>query len=208
MSLQTYKLLIDLQNKASESVLNHGVAAIICTGNKILDKPYCNTPDNKNGSSIHAEINVIIHNIDKIQNTKRTKNKIDIIVGRFTKELLSNARPCNNCLNYMKHVGIRRVYYTTPEGLICENIKNMLSIKICSPNLNKNYKKYNNNNNLLYNKLLEQQFNQPIYSYNLNLFIKYNLIKILPKYYYIITKKSIQIYDSNNILIIDSKIDI
>jgi deoxycytidylate deaminase len=216
------KLLITAQ----ESIINHKMAAVIIKGNNILSKPCYNTPKISKkyifdyyiiSNTIHAEENAIINyygknfyynkckNIVYLPNNIK-KNNIDIFVARFNKNgIMTNARPCYNCLLLMKHVGIRKVYYTTLDGIMCENISDMISILITSSLKNNNIKLNKINN---YNLLLKLQLNKPIYEFNFNLFIKYNLNNILPNYTYKIykNKKIIYIYDNNNNIIIKTNI--
>jgi hypothetical protein len=65
---------------------------------------------------------------------KDKKIKCDLIVIRINKdEKLMNSRPCYNCLSMMKAVGVKRVYYSdNNENIICENVKDMLSINSSS----------------------------------------------------------------------------
>lgn len=218
-------LINDLLIASKESIINQKLVAGIVKGNNLLSKLCCNSPklSNKkifdyyiNHGSIHAETNAILNyygknfyynkykNIVYLPNeSKFKKNNIDIIVARFNKNgLMCNARPCYNCLELMKIVGIKKVYYTTEDGIICEDIKYMLSILITA-SLRNNIK-INNLNNYL--ELLKNQFQQPIHENNFNLFIKYNFSKILKNYSYKIFKiknnKYIYIYDENlNIII-------
>ena len=80
----------------------------------------------------HAEVDVI----DKIKplytgkernKCKKVKNlkKINMLIFRTNKkgEKLMNAKPCNNCLNYMNKINkkgykIQNIYYTNEEGYI------------------------------------------------------------------------------------------
>lgn len=221
------QLLNDLFNTSKEGVINHKLVAVIFKGNNLLSKLCCNSPkiSNKkildyyiNHGSIHAEANAILSYYGKSfyynkyknlvylpNDSKGKKNNIDLIVARFNKKgIMCNARPCYNCLELMKLVGIRKVYYTTEDGIICEDIKNMISILITS-SLRNNLKTNDYNN---YIELLKNQLHQPICEYNFNLFIKYNLSKILPNYSYEINKiknnKYINIYDENKNIIVYS----
>ena len=83
----------------------------------------------------HAEVDVIEkikplycgrerNKCKKVNNLK----KLNMLVFRTNKkgECLMNAKPCQNCLNYMKNINkkgykIQKIYYTNEEGYI-ENI--------------------------------------------------------------------------------------
>jgi len=205
ISIKTLNILDDLYEEASKSIIQHQLAAVICKGDKILSKPYCNSPkiSSKNiadgiiNGSIHAEVNAILNYYGKdfyynknkqlVYISNNNKKKIDIMVARFNKKgILRNARPCYNCLNLMKIVGIRKIYYTTDDGIICEEVDKMISIQLSASI------RYCNNNKEYdyYNILLKNQFSQKIYKDNLYLFIKYNLEKLLPKYNYLIDEKN------------------
>lgn len=71
------------------------------------------------------------------ESKERKSKKYDIFVVRINKPdkkdsactKLVNARPCAHCLDMMKSVGIRRVYYSDDSGeIIYENVKDMISI--------------------------------------------------------------------------------
>ncbi len=74
------------------------------------------------------------------ESKERKLKKYDVFVVRINKPSkpstnqtsdtkLVNARPCAHCLDMMKSVGIRRVYYSDDYGdIICENVKDMISI--------------------------------------------------------------------------------
>ena len=61
---------------------------------------------------------------------------------------ICNARPCYNCLDMMKAVGIRKVYYSiSPNEIICEKVKDMISIQasMVDKNVDNIKSSYNNN---------------------------------------------------------------
>jgi deoxycytidylate deaminase len=73
--------------------------------------------------TIHAEINVIGNSPGPKKNLKG----LDIIVIRTNSHgVLCNSRPCNNCINKMNKIGIRKVYYSTQDGnIVYEFVKEM-----------------------------------------------------------------------------------
>ena len=106
----------------------------------------------------------------------------------------------------MKAVGVNKVYYSISETeLVCEKVSNMVSIHVSAasrhiPSNEKfNVKKY-------YEKILASNFPRMIKKYNLELFIKYNLLNVLPEYMTIITNTSVCIYNENKICIITSRL--
>jgi deoxycytidylate deaminase len=195
-----------LINEARNSIIDHQLAAAIIKNNKLLSNPFCNVPSyksyNKVCSSTHAEINAIIHYYK--QNKTKNRSKIDIIVIRINKtNQLCNARPCYNCLELMKKIGIRRVYYSiNHHEIIYENIKDMISIQVTSYNkfltkLNKTFNIYE-----YYESILINTFPSKIKIINLMNFINYNFNHILPNYKIIINKNNVIIINSKNIIII------
>ena len=198
-----------LRIEANNSYIDHQLAATIIKGKKMVSKPFCNTSRGmcrrNHVGSLHAEANVIINyygralSYDKKSGwilDERSRSKLDLVVVRINKSgEISNARPCHNCLNMMKSVGIRRVYYSiSPEEVVCENVKDMISIQASS--VDKHIDQSNNNNykdhNSYYENLLLKYFPSIIRKYNLDNFIQYNLSNLLPKHQVIIqTNKSI-----------------
>jgi deoxycytidylate deaminase len=222
-------IINQLYEKASKSLIEHKLAAVIIKSNKMLIKPYCNSPKSKCNNinkgncigSIHAESNAILNYFgkslfyDKNKNTvffsnDKKKSKIDLVVIRINKiGELCNSRPCYNCLNLMKAVGIRKVYYSISSNeLICENVQYMVSIQSSTLKIleNKYLSIYD-----YYNSILKNNFPSIIKKDNLDKFIKYNLILLLPSYKVKIynnrfNKYIICIYDFNNKKIIESKL--
>jgi tRNA(Arg) A34 adenosine deaminase TadA len=220
------KSIIDqLYNIALKSNIEHKLAAVIIKGNKIISKPSNNTSfimiKNINTGSLHAEVNAIIKYFGKsfyfyknnvfFPEEYKKKKKIDLVVIRINKNGdLCNARPCYKCLNLMKLVNINKVYYSiSSEKIICENVKNMVSIQ--SSNVTRSLDLFNNDNiSLYYEKLLIKYFPSIIQKYNLYIFIEYNLKILLPDYkikiYNYKKKTFIDIINKNNIKIIESHI--
>lgn len=139
--------------------------------------------------------------------------KIDLIVIRVNKTgEICNARPCHNCLNMMKAVGIRKVYYSTSSSeIVCENVKDMISIQTSA--IAKHIEKLNGNilvdqPNKYYENLLKKYFPPIVKKYNLEHFIKHNLINVLPDYEVKIEskKKIVWILDSKKNLVLKSQI--
>jgi len=226
MNINTLNMIDELYKESIKSIIHHQLAAIIFKGNKILSKPCCNLPKSTSKNiadgiiygSIHAEAHAILNYYGKNfyynknkklvylpQNLKK-HSKLDLMVARFNKNgSLCNSRPCYNCLQLMKIVGIRKVYYTTADGIICEDVDKMISIQLSSSIVS-------NKSIDFHNSLLISQFSQKIYDYNLQLFIKYNLSNNilkerygLPNYNYSFYKynktKYFIIYYQNNIVI-------
>jgi tRNA(Arg) A34 adenosine deaminase TadA len=196
-----------LINEARNSIIDHQLAAAIIKHNKLLSKPFCNIPSyksyNKVCSSTHAEINAITN---YYKHRTKNRSKIDIIVIRINKtNQMCNARPCYNCLELMKKIGVRRVYYSINSNeIICENIKDMISIQVTS--YNKFLTKLNNIFNIYeyYENILINTFPPKIKIINLMNFINYNFNHILPNYKIIIDNSKVIIINSKNMIIIEA----
>ena len=119
--------------------------------------------------------------------------------------LLGNARPCYNCLNIMKIVGIKRVYYSLkPDVIVCEKVKDMISIQasnVCKL-INRRFYHAPISDNDFFKNLLKELFPPIIKEENLNCFLKYNFKVVLPDYNYKIIKSKtfskIIFLDENN----------
>lgn len=196
-------IINNLRLEASKSIIDQQLSAVIIKGKRMITKPCCNTSrsicrGNCIGS-LHAEANAIFNYYGKnlSYNKKsgwilgeRYKSKLDLAVVRINKlGEICNARPCHNCLNMMKTVGIRRVYYSiNPELVVCENVKDMISIQ--SSSVDKHIDLLNNtdyqDHNSYYENLLIKYFPKIIRKHNLDNFIKYNLSNLLPNHKFII----------------------
>jgi hypothetical protein len=133
--------------------------------------------------------------------------KLDLLVIRVSKNGdICNARPCYNCLKLMKDIGIKKVFYSTGENetLICEHVRNMVSIQSSSVTRFLNDKLCNYN--IYYQKLLKKLFPSQIKNENLKYFINYNLKNIFPNYQIYIKAGYVFILDEYNIILIKSHI--
>ena len=152
---------------------------------------------------IYSLINIKTGGVFYTIKTKKVK-KVNIFVVRVTKNgIMGNARPCRNCLNMMKDLNVNKVYYSTGIGdeIICESIKNMISIQTSAVTkyllvlsnviiINSNY----------FENLLIKIFPPKIKEENLIYFIEYNFKNVLPKCSYIIKNEN-----SNKIIIFYNK---
>ena len=198
MYINKFNLINQLKMEASTSLIDQKLAAVLMKSNKMVTLPCRNLAKNicqgNKISSIHAEVNAIMTYFgksfyyDKINNrvfySDKKINKLNLFVIRINKNGdMCNARPCYNCLNIMKLIGIKKIYYSiSNDEIICENIKDMISIQ-CSSVVRyiDNILKFNNNDNIsYYEKLLQKNFPTKIKFDNLEKFIKYNLTNVLP----------------------------
>jgi deoxycytidylate deaminase len=220
------KFYPNFYQEAIKSTVSTKLAAGILKGKKIVGKICCNT--NRNlcrgifCGSVHAEANALLNYFGKSLQfdsvtykwcIKTSYKKLNLIVFRVNSEgNTANARPCYNCLNMMKDIGIKKIYYSTDnyEEIICENVKNMISIQSSSFKrfIDTNNKKNNNNKELYFESLLKKYFPKKVREKNLYYFLHHNFKNIFPEYNVIINNKnnSVQIYDNKNIILVKSQI--
>jgi deoxycytidylate deaminase len=79
--------------------------------------------------TMHAELSAALKIKSSIQ---KMPGGVDIIVIRINNKMeLKNSRPCNNCIEKLKSIGIRRVYYSNEIGeIVREDIDTMEKIHI------------------------------------------------------------------------------
>ena len=110
----------------------------------------------------------------------------------------------------MRAVGIRRVYYSiSPDEVICENVKDMVSIQ--SSSVTRHIEKLNGNqlvDDKYYQDLLSKFFPPSIKRYNLEKFITHNFTNVLPTYEVKIDERArlVWILDANKKTIIKSSL--
>jgi deoxycytidylate deaminase len=123
-----------LKKKAIESIVYYKHAAALISGDtvyssgtnkfikeiKINDQIYYRT--------MHAEITVF----ERLP--KKKVRGMDILVIRINKHLaLRNSRPCNQCIDKLSKLGIRKVYYSNEEGqIVWEFVEQMEKLHISS----------------------------------------------------------------------------
>jgi len=100
---------------------------------------------------------------------------------------MCHSRPCYNCLNMMKAVGIRKVHYADNDGnLISENVKDMISIQ--SSYVTRFIDKLNNSvkqtNTEYFENLLKEFLPDKMKKLNFENFVKYNMYNVLPNHTY------------------------
>jgi len=224
---QKYDTIIHrLVATAKTSPINsHKLAAVIITGTKLLSRPCANIHRNSCRGhfcgSLHAEAHAIIDYYGKDISyspkmgwcpLRNNKSKKDIIVIRVNeKGCICISRPCCYCLEMMRAVDIRRVYYVDNNNkIVFEYVRDMISIHMSSVSRHihsiKDNETYIRCSTNFFNNLLKTIFPLSIKRTNFNSFVQNNLSMVLPKYTYIIkTEKKINIViilDPNNIEII------
>jgi hypothetical protein len=146
-------------------------------------------------------------------NAKKGKdfsNKFDLIVVRVSAHGdLCNSRPCFNCLEMMRAVNIKRVFYVdNKSNIVCENVRDMISMQASVVTrliytIKKNIEQNTDSSkNIFFKELLRKIFPSKVKRYNFETFINHDLKHSLPDHSYIIrTEKStniVIIMDGNN----------
>jgi tRNA(Arg) A34 adenosine deaminase TadA len=109
---------------------NHEVrskhVAIVIKNTKILSEPSFNYLIEND--TIHAEISAMQNFLKKNKKTcDRMIKKISLIVLRVNRyNELVNSKPCYHCLEYLKNIGIKNIYFSDDNGnIIKEKTKYM-----------------------------------------------------------------------------------
>lgn len=123
-----------LKKIAIESIVYYKHAAALMSGdtiyssgaNKFVKEIKMN--DQTYYKTMHAEITVF----EKLP--KKKVRGMDILVIRINKNLaLRNSRPCNQCIDKLSKLGIRKVYYSNEEGnIVWEFVEQMEKTHISS----------------------------------------------------------------------------
>jgi tRNA(Arg) A34 adenosine deaminase TadA len=123
-----------LKKIAVESIVYYKHAAALMSGdtvyssgaNKFIKEIKIN--DQIYYKTMHAEITVF----EKLP--KKKVRGMDILVIRINKNLaLKNSRPCNQCIDTLSKLGIRKVYYSNEDGnIVWEFVEQMEKIHISS----------------------------------------------------------------------------
>ena len=95
---------------------------------------------------------------------------------------LGNSRPCHNCMDMIKAVGIKRIFYSTDEGIVKENVNSMISIHSSSvtKQIERKYKNAPLDDYNYYKNLLLKKVPQKVRISNFNKFIKNDFNHVLP----------------------------
>jgi deoxycytidylate deaminase len=218
-----------LIQEALQSQIKCQLAAALIKGQKLISKPCSNINRNVcrgyTCGSLHAEAHAILDYFGKnltysskngwnFSIAKDKKVKCDLIVIRINKEeKLMNSRPCYNCLSMMKAVGIKRVYYIDNcEKIICENVKDMLSINSSSVTrfIDKIRLDIKLSDVEYFENLLKNLIPNKIRLENFNYFIKYDFNTVLPHHSYSLENESgytvVIFYNRNKIELVKTKL--
>lgn len=211
------EILPRLIQEASKCNSKYQLAAALIKGQKFLSKPCGNSVRNvcrgHACGSLHAEAHAILEYFGKdlmysAKNgggffvAKNKKIKCDLVVIRINREdKICKSRPCYNCLAMMKSVGIRKVYYSdNNQNIICENVKDMISINASSVTKMIDCLKMDLNlsHTDFFENLLKTLFPNKIKKINFEYFIEHDLSNVLPNHSYTMTKDLVIIYDTFN----------
>jgi hypothetical protein len=133
---------------------------------------------------------------------KDRKNvKYNLLVIRIKeKGKLANARPCHNCVDMMKCCGIKNIFYSTEDGIICEKVNTIVSINSSSVSrlIERTHYKAPKDDTEYYTKLLLSKFPKNIKEKSLCNFLNYNIKNVLPFFKWKIKNNKIIFYDKFN----------
>lgn len=119
-----------LKKIANNSDIYYQHAAGIIQNNKLISSginKFAAVKSPQYKRTIHAEISAF-YNV-----SKKSLKGLDVIVIRIKNNMLKNSRPCNNCIDKLRKVGIRKVYYSNEDGIIVsEFVENMEKLHISS----------------------------------------------------------------------------
>ena len=111
-----------------------------------------------------------------------------IVIRVNSKGELCSSRPCYNCLDMMKAVGIKRVYYSDDKGnIVVETVKDMISIQasVVTKHIHNLKSVVKEDYNTYFQNLLKRLFPPEIKKENFEKFVKHNLNNVLPEHTYI-----------------------
>ena len=228
-------ILPKLTAKASTSPVNFKLSAALFKGVCLVCEPSHNTHRTVirgcRCPSLHAETSAILRTFTNLaysngkgwfinkskkkynsgKKIKMRNGKYDLIVIRLNGSgKLGNARPCFNCLNLMKIVGIKRVYYSVkPDMIVCEKVRDMISIQASSVTqmIQRKYHNAPASSNEFFKDLLLKLFPPTVKINNLNYFLNHNFKLVLPEYSYkIVGKKKVVFFDDSNCSFCESNI--
>jgi deoxycytidylate deaminase len=217
------KVYSTLKDTANNSPILYKHCAAILKCRRIIGKPCCNDHSvNTHGSlgSVHAEANTLLSYFgkDMIFNKKKQKwtisskcklirKKIDIVVIRINGNGDPvNSRPCYNCLKLMQDIDIRNVFYSTDSSrLVCERVKDMISIQSSYITRTMYCRKYQiqTTDDEFSDRIVKSYFPNKVKRHNLTLFINSNSI---PNYMIIISDDRVTVTNNQGITILTSYI--
>ena len=108
----------------------------------------------------------------------------------------------------LKSCGIKKIYYSTENGIVCEQVNNIVSINSSSVSrlIERTHYKAPIDDTEYYTQLLIKKFPPRIKMKSLESFLTYNIINVLPHFTWKIKNYKIIFYDNNNNYILTSEI--
>jgi hypothetical protein len=219
-------IISNLIETASNSTLNHQLAACIMKNHKKIKSSQCNAPGEGYGGSRHAELRAALSFFGKtikltntgwkIPNELKRKNRnrsmLVIRIGTFQRGTVNlvNARPCHHCLEMMRSLGFREVHYSSDNGMIItEKIDHMISVHASHVTIKMDFIQKNKDNvyteeELLqvidkqsyYDNLIKKEVPDRVRYINFQHFIEYNLKNLSAKYRIVPKKHNVLILNS------------
>jgi tRNA(Arg) A34 adenosine deaminase TadA len=105
----------------------HKLGAVIVKGGKIISKSFnqsnkSHTYVKRNGEhynqNLHAELSCIF----KVKNKELLRGAIIFVYRERKNGDLANSRPCPMCYELIQYYGIKRIIYTTCDGIFLEGL--------------------------------------------------------------------------------------
>lgn len=108
----------------------------------------------------------------------------------------------------MRSCGIKNIFYSIPEGIVCERVSNIISINSSSVSRLIEREHYNapEDDTEYYTNLLIRKFPNNVKKKNLENFLNHNIKNVLPYFSWKIKNNKITFYNNNNIVILCSNI--
>ena len=126
---------------------------------------------------------------------------INIMVIRTNFEgNFANARPCYKCLLMMKNVGIKKVYYSMDNQIICERVEYMVSIN--TSHMSRNFERtyYNAPHDpIKYYQMIFRKMPQNIKKINVDYFIRHIREEMIGCNY-TLTKTILKVFINDNLI--------
>lgn len=149
VSSKIYRIASKLSNIEYKGDLKCKHIAVALYNNKIISPVGYNYSRskflNKKIGTLHAEMYIVNYIVNLYNSNKgrpsgrrnkilRKIRNIDILVIRLSNtddKDVKNSRPCYQCIQNMRNIGINKVYYTTDSNIVVEKVKDITSTHLC-----------------------------------------------------------------------------
>ena len=139
--------------------------------------------------------------VSKDRHGSNSNININIMVIRTdTQGNFANARPCYKCLLMMKNVGIKKVYYSMDNQIICERVEYMVSIN--TSHMSRNFERtyYNAPHDpIKYYQMIFRKMPQNIKKINVDYFIRHIREEMIGCNY-TLTKTILKVFINDNLI--------